>query len=362
MKQMLDCGVHSVAIQMIDDMDLEYAATLSARAIQSMSQLSVPATPSNYAVWFHYMLGAPPGLRKTIDILLGAKRPFDAPINRDLFDSFVAAQSGTWRGGEASELLNGIINNARYFLADAVSANKAQMATLDAVSAGLGSSDNNPTSVLEILVSELTKANARASVLEQNFTETSAQLERVQFSLAAAEKLSKTDALTGLANRHSLEEFFRASLIGAMESGKALSAFMVDVDYFKKFNDTHGHIVGDQLLRLIAQVLRDNIRECDLAARYGGEEFVVVLPGTELGACKEVAERLRGRISNAKLTRRTTGQAIGSVTVSIGIAQFRAGETAETLIERCDLGLYRAKRTGRNRVVTEFEVEGTVAA
>ena len=84
---------------------------------------------------------------------------------------------------------------------------------------------------------------------------------------------------------------------------------------------------------------------------------MVVLPGTELGACKEVAERLRGRISNAKLTRRTTGQAIGSVTVSIGTAQFRAGESAETLIERCDLGLYHAKETGRSRVVAEFELK-----
>ena len=132
---------------------------------------------------------------------------------------------------------------------------------------------------------------------------------------------------------------------------------MVDVDHFKKFNDTHGHAVGDQVLRLVGRVLRDNIRECDMAARYGGEEFALVLPGIDLMACKEVAERVRGRISNAKLMRRTTGQEIGSVTVSIGVAQFRPAESAEALIERSDRGLYQAKRTGRNRVVTEIEID-----
>ena len=116
------------------------------------------------------------------------------------------------------------------------------------------------------------------------------------------------------------------------------------------------------MLRLVAKVLQDSIREGDLAARYGGEELAAVLPGADLATCTEVAERVRRRISEAKLTRRTTGQEIGSVTVSIGVAQFRLAEAAETLIERCDRGLYRAKSTGRNRVVTEIDIEGEVAA
>ena len=102
-------------VELIDDMDIEYAATVSARAIQSMSQLSVPATPSNYSVWFHYILGTSPGLRKTIDILLGNKRKFDASLNRELYNSFVCTQPGASLSGDAPQLLNGIINNARSF-------------------------------------------------------------------------------------------------------------------------------------------------------------------------------------------------------------------------------------------------------
>jgi diguanylate cyclase len=138
---------------------------------------------------------------------------------------------------------------------------------------------------------------------------------------------------------------------------------MIDIDHFKKFNDTYGHQVGDQVLRLVAKVLLENVGDSDLAARYGGEELIAVLPGADLAACVKVAERVRLRVSEARLTRRTTGQAISSVTVSIGVAQFRLTESAETMIERCDRGLYQAKRSGRNRTVTENDIEGeTVAA
>ncbi len=343
-----------------DDMDVEYAATVSGRAMQSMSQLSVPATPSNYTVWFHYMLGTSPGLRKTIDVLLGNKRKFDAAINNELYSTFVGSQPGSLPS-DAPKKINGIIANATAFLETAIASNKMQIATLDEVAAEVRE-NCDPRTIVQTLIAELTKANSRASALELNFVETSNQLEKVRNSLAEVELQSKTDALTGLANRRSLDDFFRISMINAMETGASLCAFMIDVDHFKKFNDTHGHLIGDQVLRLVAKVLQDSIREGDHAARYGGEELAAVLPGAELTVCHEVAERVRRRISEAKLKRRTTGQEIGSVTVSIGVAKFRPGESAEALLERCDRGLYQAKSAGRDRVVTEVEIEDKVAA
>jgi diguanylate cyclase len=142
-----------------------------------------------------------------------------------------------------------------------------------------------------------------------------------------------------------------------MEKDEALSVFLIDIDHFKKFNDDYGHQVGDQVLRLVAKVLQEGVREVDLAARYGGEELIAVLPGADLEACTSVAERIRRRIAEAKLTRRATGKEIGSITVSIGVAQFRLAESADAMIERCDRGLYQAKRLGRNRTVTETELE-----
>ena len=165
------------------------------------------------------------------------------------------------------------------------------------------------------------------------------------------------DPLTGLANRHSVEEFLRLAQINAMEKDEPLSVLLIDIDNFKQFNDDHGHPVGDQVLRLVGNVLQEEVRDVDLAARYGGEELIAVLPGIDLAAGATVAERIRRRIAAARLTRRATGKEIGSITVSIGVAQLQLAESTEAMIERCDRGLYQAKRQGRNRTVTENELE-----
>jgi len=146
-----------------------------------------------------------------------------------------------------------------------------------------------------------------------------------------------------------------------MEAGTPLSILMIDIDHFKAFNDTYGHQVGDQVLRLVGKVLQESVRECDLAARYGGEELMAILPGASLEACEEVAERVRSRVSDARLTRRATGEEISSVTISIGVAQFRMGETADGMIERGDKALYQAKRMGRNCTVKELAEEEIAA-
>jgi diguanylate cyclase len=112
----------------------------------------------------------------------------------------------------------------------------------------------------------------------------------------------------------------------------------------------------------MARVLRENVRETDLPARYGGEELIAVLHGAELATCYGIAERIRSSVSECRITRRATGEALPNVTVSIGVAQFQLGESMADLIDRCDRALYHAKKTGRNRVVTEAELDGELAA
>jgi diguanylate cyclase len=138
-----------------------------------------------------------------------------------------------------------------------------------------------------------------------------------------------------------------------MEKGEPLSVLLIDIDHFKTFNDNFGHGVGDQVLRLMASVLRDRVRENDLPARYGGEELIAVLPGANLATCVAVAERIRRSISECRITRRSTAEILPSITVSIGVGQFQLGESMADLIERCDRALYLAKSGGRNRVAAE---------
>jgi len=337
-----------------DEVDFDYATTIADRANRLMSQNGVPPTPDNFSVWFYYAMGGSLSLKKTIDVLIANKRKFDSVINRDLYVTYVNPHSST--SGDFPEQLRGVIAGAQDFLASAISDNRTQMASLGEVSSECQTAAD-PRPIIEKLVKELSNAMLRSAALEANFLQTTKDLDQIKDSLKQAEQHSNTDALTGLANRRSLEAFLRAAQITAMEAGTPLSVLMIDIDHFKTFNDGYGHQVGDQVLRLVARVLQENVRQCDLAARYGGEELMAVLPGTSLDACTEAAERIRYRIGEARLTRRTTGEEITSVTVSIGVAQFRMAESAEGLIERCDRALYQAKRAGRNRTVKESAEE-----
>jgi diguanylate cyclase len=345
----------------IGDMDVEYATTIADRAMRLMAQQSVPPTPTNFAVWFEYSLGNSLALRKTIDILIAGKRKFDQATNHELYITYVTPHSGSDPLSDLPDQLSGLIATAQQFLNTAVTDNQTHIKALGEVSSEAALT-TDPRTIIAKLVGELSKATARAATLEANFAATSEELDSIRDSLKAAEQRSNTDALTGLANRHSMDEFLRLAQITAMEKDEALSVFLIDIDHFKKFNDDYGHQVGDQVLRLVAKVLQEGVREVDLAARYGGEELIAVLPGADLEACTSVAERIRSRIAEAKLTRRATGKEIGSITVSIGVAQFRLAESAENMIERCDRGLYQAKRLGRNRTVTETELEPEAGA
>jgi diguanylate cyclase len=331
----------------LDDLEPEHVAAVSGQALQLMAQLDVPVTPTNFTVWFAYVLGRSPALRKTIDILRSNKRRFDKTLNRELHNTLFSSNSFKQEVDSISEELGTILAHVREDISGAIVDSAAQSQELTEVGRSLRTPDDSQR-VLTRLGEELAKATQRASALEEKLAEASGELTELRASLEEAEARSRTDALTGLANRRAMEMFLRSAQINAMESGDSLSVFLIDVDHFKKFNDKYGHQVGDQVLRVVAKYLQDGIREGDLAARYGGEELMCILPGASLEVCRQVADRIRARIAGARVTRRGTGQEIGQVTISTGVAQFKPGESFEALIERCDEALYQAKQSGRN--------------
>ena len=125
---------------------------------------------------------------------------------------------------------------------------------------------------------------------------------------------------------------------------------MMDIDHFKTFNDSFGHQVGDQVLRLVAKCLIDGIKGKDVAARYGGEEFIIILPETELASAVAVGNSLRKTVANKDVINRNTGERLARITMSVGVAQFSGEEGVDELIGRADAALYTAKHNGRNQV------------
>jgi diguanylate cyclase len=143
----------------------------------------------------------------------------------------------------------------------------------------------------------------------------------------------------------------------AAGSGEPLSLLMLDIDHFKSFNDNYGHLTGDHVLRLVAMSLKQSIKGQDVAARYGGEEFAVVLPKTALRQALTVADNIRRAVMSKQLKKRSTGEILGRITVSVGVSMLQPSENADCLIERADACLYAAKRNGRNRVICESDPE-----
>jgi diguanylate cyclase len=352
-----------VADSALDKMDLEYATTVAEKAMRAMAEQRVPPTPQNFQVWFKFALGISADLNRTINILIGNKRKFDAATNDELFRTYVGPQMVSPDAviNNASQQLHGVLTSAKQFLARAVADNQEQIRAISDVADRTETGDD-PKLLIESLMEELTKATVRATKLEASFGEKSRELDAIRDSLNKSEQRAKTDMLTGLPNRHALDEFFRSAQMEAMEKGTPLGALLIDIDHFKQFNDDFGHGVGDQVLRLVATALRERIREIDLPARYGGEEMIVVLPGADLATSTKVAERIRQSISERQIIRRSTGEVLRGITVSIGVGQFQFGEAVADLIDRCDRALYLAKKNGRNRIVTEEQIDRKLAA
>jgi two-component system cell cycle response regulator len=191
------------------------------------------------------------------------------------------------------------------------------------------------------------QARVRTQVRKRRYTE---QLrDSVQLSI----EMSITDPLTGLHNRRYMESHLATQIEQSAARGKPLTVLLIDIDYFKAINDTHGHDAGDDVLREFAIRVRKSIRGIDLACRHGGEEFVVVMPETDVAVGTIVAERLRRRIASEPFAIRQGGGSV-EVTISIGIATLdSAGDSAISVLKRADQALYRAKRDGRNRVVAD---------
>ncbi len=166
-----------------------------------------------------------------------------------------------------------------------------------------------------------------------------------------------TDGLTGLANRRLFDLRVREDVNRAADTEEDLCLLMLDIDHFKKSNDTFGHLIGDHVLKLLATILRAGLKGKDLAARYGGEEFGVLLPQTNLNNAVKVAEGIREQISKKKVVNRSTGQDLGKITLSVGVSRFRPGEHMNDFIERADMSLYAAKKSGRNKVLSEDDLE-----
>lgn len=171
---------------------------------------------------------------------------------------------------------------------------------------------------------------------------------RVEMS-KVTERSASLDPLTGLYNRRWLDNVLPLEMSGCLSKSRSLSFMMMDIDHFKKYNDTRGHQAGDCVLKEVANALKFVLRDVDYTARYGGEEFCVILPGVDVAGAQSIGQRVCDYVRQADICSES-GEPLPSVTISIGVAEMGPNETPYTLIEKADRALYRAKEGGRDQI------------
>ena len=344
---------------MTQDDDFDRSFALAELAIEKMRSYGLSTTPRNFEVWYVYVEGVNQKLSNNINDILLKKGEitqsdmnslYDIHLSQDRFSEQIDSAGG--KVIEELDRLTGVIGQA-----------SVQVNTYGEDLAGasdqLGSavSLESVKAVVESLIRSTKKIQANNRNLEKKLQTSLVEVRSLQQNLEIVRNESLTDALTSLWNR----KFYNQSMSRLVKSShrdhKPLSLIVADIDFFKRFNDIHGHLTGDQVLRLVGLSLKQNLKGQDIACRYGGEEFAVILPDTSIKEALAVAEHIRRSVQSKELIKKSTQEVLGRVTISMGVSTLKDGDTPTSLYERADHFLYAAKRAGRNRVMCEGDPE-----
>lgn len=210
--------------------------------------------------------------------------------------------------------------------------------------------------MVKFLIAENEKMQRDTADLQRNLEHSTSQIEKLRWNLAEAQELGLRDPLTALSNRRCFDVNLAKEIEEAHAHSTTMCLVMGDIDRFKVINDTFGHQIGDEILKMFAKMLSSNVKGRDTVARFGGEEFAIILPETMLTDAEHLTESIRSQLESKELTVNNSGAPIGQITASFGIAQLGEHDDADTLVQRADAKLYEAKCAGRNRVVIDRQV------
>jgi diguanylate cyclase len=330
--------------EMLQDTHLKAMAFLDANALAPH--------PVNYLVAFEYALGEDKDLHREISDHIDRHMPWENAILAGLFDRIIEAFRQDPFSGVSSELTS-LLANLLGKVQDARTSVAGYHTFLSEKQHGL--KGKHASKGIEALVSELMSATNEVVVttgsLQEQLDSTQREAEALRKQLEEIRREAEHDPLTGALNRKALENILDNLVQGADIDGHPFSLIVADIDHFKHFNDNYGHLLGDEVLKRVVQVMDQQVKGGDYIARYGGEEFMVILPQTPPEGALTVSEAIRHAVEQIVLVRRSTRERLSKVTISMGAGTYRRGEGKLALIERVDAALYQAKHEGRNRVV-----------
>jgi diguanylate cyclase len=348
--------------------DFERTIVFAEQAIGRIKSHRTSAYPRIYELWYTYATGHNSALNKAINAAIERGTGLSDQDIEEIYDNYLSPLRFSDRVDQVGSRLMGEIGQVMAIVEAAMGQTAIHGGELSDAIIKLSNTNRTRDQVIGVVTSLIRIARemeVSSKILETRLEESRSEIRTLQDDLVAVRAESLTDPLTSLSNRKAFDAALAATIAGAQDLLEPLTLLITDIDHFKRFNDNYGHLTGDQVLRLVALSVKQNVKGADLAARFGGEEFAVILPNTPLRSGLTVADHIRRAVMSKELVKRSTGENLGRITISIGVATYRKGDTPATLIERADACLYAAKRGGRNRVVCEtdpeFDMEPAVA-
>ncbi|WFU44936.1 GGDEF domain-containing protein [Bradyrhizobium sp. CB82] len=333
-------------------------------ALGQIRSLRQTAIPRNYEIWYVYATGYNAPLNKIINETLARNGRLTEADLEQIYETYLSHIKTTDRIDKVGARVIGEIDDVMKVLSEALGMSASYDASLSGAAAKLSTARDRDQikAIVDALLGATRDMRETSKALEDRLTLSKNEISNLQQSLEAIRAESLTDPLTGLGNRKYFDRMIGMAVQNALANGEPLSLLLFDIDHFKSFNDSYGHLTGDQVLRLVGLSLKQTIKGQDITARYGGEEFAVVLPNTALRQALTVADHIRRAVMAKELKKKSTGEILGRVTISVGVSMLKPGDDTDSLIERADACLYAAKRNGRNRVICEADPEYSAEA
>lgn len=328
------------------------------RLVETFKEQKINPSPLNYYVWYQYVKGSIPALRQEMDAILNDPFGYNDRVGKRLYDTYLLEQDENTSEFDRAfrRLIDAMVKKMNAW-SDKLESHTQQ---LDECSSQLSNPNLNSEEIQRITNTVITAASSikEGSLnIQDEMLRNAEAVQELRKQLQEAQAEALTDELTQIGNRKAFNNAIEEFILEAQEAPESLCLILCDIDHFKQFNDTYGHLVGDSVLRYFANTMQKDKKETETICRYGGEEFAILLINSNIDEAIERSHDIRKAIKAAHLKRKNSSEPLKTITASFGVACYRGGtETTQEFIDRADKALYQAKNSGRNCVIDERQL------